>query len=380
MHTQILWTMLYEWTSDWTRNSEVSDQPFFLSPDALNKRQQFLRSLSHMDRALCSVMIQAVHNLHRVLVQNYADVLSGVLKMESNVACAFKLEDLFELMSGSGDKPLDSRRRFEAVSIFDQTCFVGAIESDDSLDNIGRDLKEMLCLLQENLFVGSRDITVWSRHNPHDFYRVRDTPQIDQPMKGNLANVRRHEMTCRVLKGGELAHLDHRLKDAATTLVKIYRQKKDPDKNHPFQVRDRCGLKLSLVTVEQVYKTLKVLRHLLEKHGAHLSKAQGNLNGHGERKDANNPQSSPFYKAISFNAEWRDRNYEFQLVTLRDLLSSEHALNDENHELYKLRQYQTFILPMFFPPRHYGINWSSRNVRRRLWRAKVQQLGWRGKV
>lgn len=379
MHTQIMWPLFYEMMDDWSDPESLATKNFILSPEGVGRRQHVLRTLSHMDRALCSIMIQAVHNLRRTLVQNYADIFSGVLKMESNVACAFQLSDLMELMCSEGKKPLDGRRRFEAVSIFDQAAFVAAIESDDSLDNIGRDLKEMLGLLQENWFVGSRDITVWTRHDPKDYYRVKGQPQIDEPMKGNLTNVRRREMTCRVLKGGDVAHLDHRLKDAATAMLKILRQQQNPDKSQPFQVRDRCGFKFSLPTVDQAYRACASLRRLLEKHGAVLTEVQGNLNGNGQRKDANNPQSSPYYKALSFNAVWHDRSFEFQIVTFKDLFSSEHALNDENHELYKLRQFLTFIFPLFFPPAHYGIEWSDRKVRKRLFRSKTRQLGWRVK-
>lgn len=370
--------MLYEWMDDWFCQSQSNASPeFVLSADALDRRQQFVRSLSHMDRALCSIMLQAVHNLRRTLVQNYADVFSGVLKLESNVACVFQLEDLLELMRSDGKKPLDARRRFEAISLFDQAGFVAAIESDDSLDNIGRDLKEMLGLLQEYLFVGSREITVWSRHDPKDSYRVKGQPQIDEPMRGNFTNVRRREMTCRLLKGGDIAHLDHRLKDAAAAMLKIMRQRQHPDKENPYQVRDRCGLKFSLPSVELADKTCGALRRLLERHNAVLSPVQGNLNGNGQCKDTNNPQSSPYYKALSFNAVWRGRSFEFQIVTFKDLFSSEHALNDENHDLYKLRQYLTHIFPLFFPLPHYGINWLSRPVRQRLFRSKTRQLGWR---
>ena len=101
-----------------------------------------------------------------------------------------------------------------------------------------------------------------------------------------------------------------------------------------------------------------------------------NVSGHNPL-DTSNQHTSPFFKAIKLDVLWRNQHFEIQIMTFADYYSSKFALNNENHDLYRLKQALEIYLPIVFPFQVYGVPWHDDEVRDHLHWIKTEQLGWK---
>ncbi|MBU0646370.1 hypothetical protein KJ611_02740 [Patescibacteria group bacterium] len=384
LRTIHLWSRFVNFQQDWSgpdfqQRLREGEPAFRLSAEALSRRLVMSEEMSPEDRTKFSTSLNFLQLHRQALIKEYATGHLDVLELRAEVQSTLSISKLIELINSGSDSHFDGRRRFEAVSMLDIATFMLAIDQDDSNKNVGRDLNRLLELLDAHLFASeSRTVTVWTRHDPADHYRVKEVSAIDVGFTGSQQNVRRNGITCRQLNTGGLVLVHERSKYSFDTWRKIQRQLVE-NQSDPFLVGDRCGIKFVVPSKSDAHALAERIQEIGARIGAEVGPFQGNLSGNG-RMDNGNKLSSPFFRAIKSQVVWGPhsyrRHYEIQIVPFLDYFSSRFALNEENHDLYKLRQCIEVFFPLLFPLRIYGINWRNHKVREPLFRAKTQQLGW----
>ena len=374
---------LIEWTDDWTGASFFSQfrkkGEFRLTDDQIKKRENYLKSLNPIYLAQCSRMLQDVNREREFLIKYQASPYEDMISLTNEVAGVFNIETMLQLTQDGGRDPFDSRHRFEAVQLFDIAVTMAHIEQYKAMDNLGRDHKENFAQIEQKLFRGqAKKITIWTHHDPKDFFRVNHEPKINKRLRRDAQNVRRHDVKCRILKNGEYVLVHHRLKGPWRTYLKLLLQKRYHRENphrDTLLVSDRCGDKYIVRTPQLAYKLAQQIRKIFLELGADLSDVQGNISL-DRTVDPDNPHTSSLFKALKFDACLNNQSYENQIMTFRDYFSSHFALNDENHRIYKLNQAISVFLPMLFPSCIHEVSWGNTGVKKRLRQYTIDQIGW----
>ena len=363
---ELCWSEIVAWENDWTKTC----------PEAIEKRKRYFETVSKQQRNRMSIMLEFARLGRDKLVNRFAYPLKDELLLESRVATTPSPRRLLDLAAVSGTTPLHVRQHFEALSLFDQSCALSLIEEEQGRRSVGASLDRMIDFLSHHLFEDeSREVTVWTYHDPDDSYRVVRVG-INEQHTGSAGYERMNPIICRVAKNGMPVLFHHRIKGPFGAYLKVHRQLAihRPD---PFTVRDRCGIKLVAPNVQTVYDLAGQINELMVSNGGTCHVTESNMTGNGTM-DPENMHSSPYYKAMKCEIEWRGGIYELLLVTFQDYFSSLLALNDENHELYRLSQLLDISLPFLFPVSVYhSTNWDGEGLRHMLRRQKVAQLGWR---
>lgn len=352
-----------------------------LDEEAVRRRQEVLRSHDQDYRHLLSNMLEKVRDERVRLINLYAHSLVDKLGIESSVGTTLNPARLLELALTEGEDLIHKRVRFEAVSFFDLARMLAWIERRpaESRFVVGEDMGNVIALLKEGLFQEkTKQIEVWTYHDPEDNYRVREIG-IDHRLHHDSDLVREHPMVCRMLQDGRLVCFDHRPKGLFETALKMIKQQASSIRRWD-QVRDRRGFKLIVPDVQQGKALIDDLQVLFRKAGGTFCRGHSNMTGNGKRMDKHNKQSSKFFRAAKCEVIWHDRVYEILVVTFQDYFSSQFALDGENHELYRLKQMLDVYFPLLWPADIYGIDWSDeRRVRRPLMSQMKAKLGWRVK-
>lgn len=375
MRTRLMWPTFIDWQEDWSGHGlkeMLRGGSYRPSVEMIERRHEFLRTASPGDRALFSQMVERLQEARQRLIATFAPIFEDVLDLESRVACTLSMTELLELTRDVGRDSLHSRRRFEALSLFDQAAFLAAIEEDDAAKNVMRDLNELIEELSQQLFrTGGEQIALWTKHDPKDHFRVEGNAKISKRPKGRY--VKRTRFFCRHLKDGGRVMLHHRVKKAFDAWRKIQVQVAEGRKNQPFNVRDRCGLKMVVPDIEAARSLLEKLLRIFVRLNASVSEVSDNLETNG-RIDHKNTRSSTRFRAIKFEAEWQHRTFEIQIVTFRDYISAENATDEENHHLYKLRECVQVLFPLLWPSAIYQIHWKREEIHRLLSEGKIHEL------
>jgi len=365
----IEWTTLRTWQSDW-------DKP---SQEAIDKRLTYFDRAPSLLRVQFVTMIHSVRTGHDRLVNNYACGLTDQLEHDSSVASTPHLDRLLEIAQRRFRSPyVDDQVWYEAISMFDQAVALSRIEHDTPMERVGMTMARLVDLMGEELFdPGYECVDFYTYHDPERDYMVaRSHVGINREL--NLPSLRRRmfQQKCRKIKGGGIAILHHRLKKPFGTWLKTQRQLQEGLVKNPFEVADRCGLMLVLPTIEEVLAFANNSLSFLCERGAVITEPLSHNFDLETALDSKNPESSKDYKLAKARIFWNEQEVELQFLTFADYFSSQKALSDVNHELYKLNQAIRYFFPLIWPTSRFNVDWQNPKVRRILRAWKVAQLGW----
>lgn len=364
----IQWQQLNEWQQDWLR----------VDPNALKKRQDFLRRSPLRDQALFVQSLQVVRQGRRELLKDYAEIYLNQASLDSSIASTPHLDRLLELgvRHREGGAP-DPRRWFEALSLFDQALAIARIEYKDPIESVGRDLASLLDYLWDTFF--DDEYTRIHAHVYHDpqkqFAVAKKDVSIGKALSrpGLIHCV--YPLDCRRIKNHGIAFMDDRIKGAFSTWLKIGRKMHSGEVTEMYNVTDRRGLTFAVPTMSDVKKFAFFLKETLLRDGA-IELEKLSIPRKGKPVDPLNPHSSSMYRAAKMLVMWHDSEYEFQFITFHDYFTSKRSLTDANHELYKQKQAFEFAFPYLWPTSIYGIDWEQERLRTELREWKTEQLGW----
>ncbi len=365
----IPWKMFLEWQHDWLE----------IDPKAIERRRTFLKQVPFLRQVQFKHALDTVRFGRRALVKDYAYAYAAQLALDSSVATTPHRKRLLDLAETHEEGELPDRQRwFECLSLFDQAIVIAYIEAYDPVETISADINQMITFLKARLFVGGfRRIEAYSYHDPKNGYVVtKENVSIDRTLHRLGLDERVTPFTCRQIAGDGFTYMDHRIKDPFEVFLKVCRQVEEDLLEDPFIIFDRCGLVFAAESFDEMYHFANRLTDALVADGAEVilplrwNKTDSTMN-------PTNRSSSPNYKAAKTLIMWRGRAFEFQFVTIADFLNGSLSLTDANHELYKLRQAETYSLPLLWPDTLYGIRWSDPAISDRLRVCKESQLGWR---
>jgi len=321
----------------------------------------------------------------RELRRDYALPLWIRLNQSTSVTSARRPGHLLDLvMNTKGEDPIAVRQRLEALRKFDVCLALAEIERRDPNIQVYDDIRRFIMLLEEKMFVGSENIVVHSYHNPLTQFAVEETrvgednALSDREVLERGLFVRRHELPMRYLSDGSYALLLDRAKDPFFTWLKMYRQLHDSKRSadHRFDdVRDRRGLKLVFSNIDRLHRFVFDFMIEINLHGGKVRIRNSNLQRNG-RKNFNNGNSSKNYRALDCEVEIWNCLFEVTCQLSLDFYSSELALTDLNHELYRQGQALEYFFPMLWPSEIVGINWLDPIIQESLRDWKSGNIWW----
>ncbi len=365
----IEWQTLYSWQRDWSAPSQqaVVRRREFYDRRSSNVKGQLVNGINH------------VREGHARLGRDYCFGYIDQLAPDSSVASTPRMRRLLEIADQRlSSKYLGDQVWFEAISMFDQALSVALIEQNEPMEHVGLTMERLIKLLSEEFFVGGFDkIDFYAHHDPEDAYVVPPgNVGFNRPLNRPGTCRRKMRLNCRRIRDDGIAFLHHRLKDPFRTWLKIQRQLKEGKVEDPYDVSDRCGLTLVVPAVQTVLEIGEEVLDLLVKHGGVITEAFTHNYDVDTPNDEKNGDSSAQYKCAKGAVFWNGLEIEFQFVTFADHFSGLRALNDINHELYKLKQAMNCWLPLLWPASLYDVDWSNPRVRGTLRAWKISQLGW----
>jgi hypothetical protein len=366
-------------------------------PQAAEVRKALIVGKRKQDEAAYDDSMMNAKRELNALLERYADSLRLRIGHESTVGSCVDIGDLIGYSDHAGDDRVSRRIRCEARIVFDAAFVQKELDSANSQYHAGKGNNALIRMVT-GMFVGSVDAEVVSHHDPDNAYRTAKwelkphTPSdaehviryaLRTPIPQGL-RVKRTPMLCRRLKDGRLVCMEHRVKERFEVFLKVRHQvdkwKKNPLEDgkpwDPLSVPDRSGVRFLVPDVSEAFEFAEDFRTFLAERGIQCSPLEENIRN-GGKVDEKNPHSSKFFKAIKFNAAMSPWTHEVQILTFRDYFSSQYALGEENHELYKLSRCLKLYFPLFWPTRVYGVDWSDESVGRELVDQKIARLDWR---
>ena len=324
------------------------------------------------------------------LRDEYALPLRKDMSQASKVTSRSRPGDLLDLVvATTGTDALSHRRRFETLRKFDVTLMLAEIERRDPQLSVDDDIHAMLDLMEGKLFIGSKQIVVWSYHamlNKMHVEHIRvgyecrlDTLTMSDPQ--NPLIERMHDLPHTQLANGSYCFLDERGKGTFRTWLKMLRQLSDPKKQDRFDViLDRRGIKQVFSDSEHLYEAVELNRSMIEGDGGSFIVRHDNVTRDGV-KDSNNGESDSKYFALDAEVEVAGTIFELVFQTFADFYSSELAVDDVSHGLYTQRQAFKDFFKVLWPQRIYKTDWSDPNLFRALrsWKSGNVRFGngWR---
>jgi hypothetical protein len=366
MLIQTVWHELLDRRSDWLLEN---------MDEAVRWREKLIERARLQNLAFFSDMCREAKRERAVLAEKYANALHADLHLMSEVNTTYDIRELLGIarLPGKGEEHV--RRRFEAMSIFDQGCLLGAIDTADSFRAISADLRRLLGEFNTRLFADrSRHVTFTLAINPENAYRV-ERIALEEEGIGSVPDgwlVREEKRFCRVLKGGSFACVDDRPKTPYETYLKTLRRS-EGKKDDPFAIGDKCGLMLIVPGEREPLALHKRLADLFISMDGRVVESEENLTKDGP-PDPRNPHSSDRYKVAKLLVEWNERRYEIQIPSFQDYFSSLYSTDRENHAMYKLKTRLDVYFPILFPSSIYGHPWDDPRLREDLEMDKRDQL------
>lgn len=360
-----------KWSEDWTGKHD---------PAAIERRRVFLRAMDPMAVAALSGQVRIARKERIALAEEFVnDVLDDELDEEPAVSVTSKPLDLLRLADQPGDDPMLVQRRFEALCLCDFAVAMHELEAFDSMDQVESDLRDMIKLLSNRMFLRkTSDIDVYTYHaDDAGMHRVREV-SFDAPKRFPGLIERRHNSRCLVATNGQPVHYGVRAKDLFRTVMKIVKQV-NVGRSNPHVVKDRRGLRLVVRTMEEALWVEREVRWQLTASGATVKEDGNNLTkASSGPADITNANSSEHFKVLKLLAHWCGHWYEFQIVLFAGLYSSRYALDDENHKIYKLGQALDNAFPVLYPGHIYleEGSWKNPELRKLLLASRVDRLGW----
>lgn len=142
---------------------------------------------------------------------------------------------------------------------------------------------------------------------------------------------------------------------------------------------DRCGLKFVLKSVEEARTLSAEVCWMLDANGAFVTPDGDNLTEEtATAADPDNAHASPKYRKKQISVLWNGRVYEIQFVLFSGYYAALYALDDENHDIYKLRKALGDVLPLLYPGSIYldEGTWDDPGLRQMLRDRLIETLGW----
>jgi hypothetical protein len=365
MLIQPIWHELLSRRGDWLL--ERTDE-------AVAWRKRLLRRARLQNIALMSDMCREAKRERAVLAEKYGTAVAPDLVLMSEVNTTYDIREVLELALVPGKGEEHRRHRFEAMSLFDQACLLSAIDTADSFRTISEDLRRLLGEFNERLFGDrSRHVQFQLAQNPGEKYRVRriaiDAEVADVP-EGWL--IRDETRFCREVREDGFVMVDDRPKTPYETYLKTTRRR-EGNEQKPFEVDDKCGLKMIVSTDEGVLALRDRVGEMMLAMKGVIRASQENITVKAA-VDPRNPHSSDDFRAAKLLADWDERAYEIQICTFQDYFSSLYSTGRENHALYKLGKCLDVYFPILFPSEIYGHPWHDPALREDLETDKKDQL------
>lgn len=352
---------------------------------AIAWRRNILGRMSEEEKEKFLVATLVFHHGMKDIRKDYADPIKGDMDQSSKVTSRRRpgaLLDLAKETTGTDD--VSRKKRFEALRKFDITLMLAEIERRDPWLSVTDDIATLLSLLEEELFVGSKQIVVWSYHalkNNRHVEEIRigrerrlDSLTLSDPH--NPLSERMHEPNVTQLRNGSFFYLIDRGKGTFRTWLKMLRQITNPKRQQRFdQVMDRRGIKQIYSRSDRLYDAVAVHQQVIEEVGGSFTIRHDNVTRDGP-KDAENSESDSNYRALDAEVELAGTILEMVFQTFTDYYSSELAIDDVNHDLYALRQALRHFFPVLWPQEIYGLDWKDPNMRNALRTWKSGNIGW----
>lgn len=347
------------------------------NPVAVQQRKEVLKYLRPQRHELLAMMLRAVRNRRAEFTDRYLSHLADRLEPESMVGITPNLRQLLTLAKRPGETPLDIRRRYEAIRFFDEAMAMMLLERSDPIHDIYANLMAFLGLMERHLFKhGSEEVTIWTGHDRGDSHRVKQF-SIGTPLWHDHLLLRENRITCRKYEDQRghimLIALHHRIKQHYATLLKMVKQWHEGKPDYA-NVTDRCGLKLVVPDESTALALDERIVEIVEDAGGRVVLRRNTLTADDGRP---NHYSSPHFKAIMLRLLWHKRHYEIQITTFPCHYSSELAVDEENHLIYRLLQCFGHYFPWMFPANIYGIDWADESLQREIMAFQIVSLGWR---
>ena len=352
----IQWETLRGWEVDWLT----------VSADAIRNRQAFLSHISRrgnnrLSRALLDVLVGRRH-----LVRDYAYEFGDELAIDSAVATATRLRHLLETAQQyTHTASVHPHTWFDAVATFDQAIGVAKIEQEASRASFDDSVRVLIEFLLPRVFEPELEfVEFYAYHDPVCEYTVgHDDLGINRHLSHRAEGKTRkkHTLQCRRVKDNGLVFLDHRVKDAFSTWLKIQR-KLMQGVDDPYVVHDRCGLIFVVEQSENVPTLARQIQKLLEQDGGTITEPLACNLQHDGAVDCTNKDSTSAYKIAKMCVVWRSRRFELQFSTFYNYFSSQTSLSLANHELYRLRQARRYFFPLLYPDAIYGVRWENPRI------------------
>lgn len=345
-------------------------------PAALRRREKMLDAMSPDDKRLLTNMVGAARSGREELLREYANSLRDFIMSDSLVGTTLRPRRLLQFAGRAGD---DEILRYEAVSIFDLACLQMWVEQRPSCSRyvVGEDMSKLLDELIDQVFVGGkRKIAARTLHNPDDSFRVSAIAFDGAPLDGPPEYVRAHLMRFRVADD-LLVMVDHRPKGLFEAVIKMLKQldEKMPDWS---EVYDRRGYRMVVQRVEDIERLFVVLERFAASLDMEFVRVGSNVTAKQERVRQTNAQSSGRFRAAKVRLIRDGQPYEIQVMTAQDYISSRLARDDENHDLYRLRQLRDCYGELLWPKAIYGVDWQTEaDVGGPLYNEALAKLNWR---
>ena len=361
------------WNGDWTGLRD---------PIATRKRKSFLESVEARKIKHVASRVADARAGRMLLAKEIAWPIIDELQMIGDIEVTSNPLALLRLADTPGDNRLVMRRRFEALCLFDLGLIGFELERIDPMRRVEDDVLAMIGLLEEFVFSGdTQELDVHTYHDAEEVYRVKGISyDVATPEKFPKLAPRKHYSLCRITNRGIVLQFDVRAKDRFRTVVKLLKQAERPKENQdPLLVKDRCGLKFVVQSLEEVNALVEELRWHLEACDAVVVADGDNLTvDTGTAADPSNPHSSSKYKMKQLSVFWRGRWYEFQIVTFANHYSALYSQDEENHVLYKLKQVGKDVFSKLFLGNLYlgEGRWDDPALKQMLYDRQIQNLGW----
>lgn len=346
------------------------------NPDGVRRRRAFYSALrKHEVTSFNAQYLMVLLQLERVGFR-YGYPFRDRLKMVSAIATTTPRGLLTHALVQDASV-IGEHTRFEAIRNFDLSRFMYDVESEDPDEKVRGDLERVISFFTTHLFgTGSVDVYVKSEHDARAHYHVKDVQFLSEPfLDQSNGTTRHHRLICRPIKDGDFAMLDHRPKDAWSTVFKIFSQQAR-GKQNPGLVRDRRGICLIVRNEEEAVRMGARLQGMIEAEGGHVYSNAHNFNSESP-VDTTNTCSSKGFRVLKVEFRLWASEFELQILTVQGHLTREFATDDVNHEMYRLNQSLKYYLPLIYPASIYGIDWSDEMVVARLRSLVTSRLGWK---
>lgn len=362
----------FELRRDWTGEANA---------DVAARRRHFFSSLkSRVQRVQFEMTLEMVRiQIERMANRNaypFRDEISPVSTVDTAT-----VHGLLADIADNSTATFAQRKRFEALRTFDQIRMLFDIEHETPIATVRTDLQKIIKLFEKTLFAsGGIEIFVTTTHDNERFFHVAECSFLEgHPEDASTDGlVKKHLLHCRRLKQGGFALLEHRPKVAWDTLYKIFGQKEKGNKDNPYLVSDRRGIRFVTANTVCSEELARQIAMIVESHGGHVYDAKHAFQFRGAASRVNH-HSSENYRMLKFDFHLWQADFEVQILTLADYFTSRYATDAVNHELYRLNQAFDFHLPITFPTAIYGVDWTREDVRTRLRNIVISRLEWKHK-